>query len=146
MKWIYLLSLCLFMFFASGCCIFRKSTKTVTVTETKIRIDTVIKVIKDTVTKIVEVPLTDTAQLENETSIARSYYDIKLQKLVLSLKGKIFDVPVVMDQIIKTKEKNIESKPSVKLSYLIITIIGFAFIIILFGLIYNLILKKLKIL
>jgi histone H3/H4 len=88
----------------------RNRTETIVIT----KIDTVIKVKIDTVPKIVRVAIHDTASLENTTSVARSYYDTVLNKLVLSLKGKVFDLPVTAGKITITKAdiKSVDRKPN----------------------------------
>jgi hypothetical protein len=87
---IVILSITLF-----SCCTFKK-VQTKIITDTIIKIDTIIKVQRDTITLIKSVRIVDTAYLENTTSIARSYYSTKQQKVVLELKGKAFDVPITV--------------------------------------------------
>ena len=94
------------LFFLFGCCSLKK-TKTETITITKI--DTIIRVVKDTIVKTVSMPLYDTAIIENATSIARSFYNVKTEKIELQLKGKPFDIPIQLQktsyikQIVKEK-------------------------------------------
>lgn len=92
MKVIYIIFISIILF---GCASIKK-TRTQIITETVIRVDTIIKIKTDTVKLINSVKITDTAFLENTTSIARSYYSTKQQRVVLELKGKIFDVPVTV--------------------------------------------------
>lgn len=106
---------------------FKTNIETITVT----KIDTVIKFIPDTflITKLV--PIYDTAFIENESAIAKSYFDTIAHKIVLTLKGKVIDVPVVIDQIITTKENktSVERKP-IFTNYLLAFIIGALFVLI----------------
>ncbi|NMC99097.1 MAG: hypothetical protein GYA62_05190 [Bacteroidales bacterium] len=127
--------------FLFSCCLGKKfKTQIETVTITKI--DTIIKFVPDTIEKIKRVEIHDTAFIENEIAAARSYFDTKTQKIVLSLKGKIIDVPVQIDQIIKTKEQSIERENCIKLSSVIIFIIGAMFFIVLFSIAFSYIKKK----
>lgn len=96
--------------FLFGCCASKKlrtEIKEVTIT----KIDTVIKIKTDTVTKIKEVFYIDTAKIENDYSIAKSYLDTVHKKLVLTLTGKNFSVPIKIDQI---KESNIKKSETEK--------------------------------
>jgi hypothetical protein len=92
----------------SSCCVFRK-VKTKTVTETIIKVDTVIQVRKDTITLVKTVTLHDTAFLENEVAKAKSYYDSTTHKITLQLTGKPFGVPftyykrTIAKEIVKEK-------------------------------------------
>lgn len=104
-RWKSILSVCLLLLLLfSSCCAFKK-TRTETITITKV--DTVIKVVRDTVLRTVSVPLYDTAYIETDVAVARSYYNVKTQKIDLQLKGKVFDVPVQLQrtQYIKQVEK-----------------------------------------
>ena len=74
-------------------------------TETIIKIDTLIKIKTDTITIYQRVPIYDTAYIESKTSKAKSYYDSHSQKIVLSLTGKVFDVPVTVSEIRKQNIK-----------------------------------------
>jgi hypothetical protein len=88
------------LFFSS--CGVLKRTKTVTVTETITKIDTVIHYVHDTATIIKTGFLHDTVTVENKSAIAKEYYDFKTQKINLSLTGKTIDIPVYAN--IHTKE------------------------------------------
>jgi len=68
------------------------------------KIDTIIKVSYDTVPIIREVPVYDTVTIENKVAVARSYINPVTGKLVLSLTGKVFDVPV-RAEVINMREK-----------------------------------------
>jgi len=104
MKWnLKLLLVVLLPVFFFGC-FGMKKIKTVTVTETVIRIDTIIKIQTDTILKIQTVTLHDTAILENNTAIARSYFSTSKQRIVLELKGKTFDVPITVYKSVKQVE------------------------------------------
>jgi hypothetical protein len=95
---LFFISLLLLLF---GCCGLKK-TKTETIIITKV--DTIIRVVKDTVLKTVSVPFYDTAIIENTTSIARSFYNVKTEKIELQLKGKPFDIPVQLQKISYVKQ------------------------------------------
>ena len=84
-------------------------TETITVT----KIDTVVKIVRDTVLKTVSVTIHDTAKIENELSFARSYYDIKTQKIKLELKNKPFNVPVQLQKTQFVKQKEIIKQPDI---------------------------------
>lgn len=94
-SFIYVFVLLLLLFFSS-CGILRR--RTITVTETITKIDTIIKVVYDTAIVIKEAKITDTVIIENKTVIARSYYNPVKNKIVMEVKGKIFDVPVQITQ------------------------------------------------
>ena len=100
MKWITILSVWLLVLLLSLSCCGLKRSRTTTETTTITKVDTIIKVVRDTVLKTVSVPLYDTAYIETETASARSYFNVQTQKIDLQLKGKTFDVPV---QLIKTQ-------------------------------------------
>jgi hypothetical protein len=116
--WILNLSfVVLFSVFFFGCSAMKK-TKTVTVTETLIKIDTVIKIKTDTILKVQYVTLHDTAIIENKTSIAKSYFSTSKQRIVLELKGKSFDVPItVFKKVIEVEKKNESIPIKEKLSF-----------------------------
>jgi hypothetical protein len=86
----------------SGCGSIKKSrTKTETITITKI--DTVLKIRVDTVYKKTTEPLShllsgDTIKTENKVAEARTYFNTNTNKIVLELRGKIFDVPVTISE------------------------------------------------
>lgn len=111
---VLLLSVC-------SCGIIRK--KTVTKTETIIQVDTIIKVKFDTVRIIKEAFLTDTVLIENKTSIARSYFNPISRKIVLELKGKIFDVPVTIDVHKVETKKEVETKQKFPFIYIFLLIL-----------------------
>jgi hypothetical protein len=98
--------------FLCGCCTLKK-TQTEIITETKIKFDTVIIIKRDTITLIKSVTLFDTVTLQNSTALARSYYSVKQQRIILELTGKSFTVPVNVYKhtLIKSniKEKKRES-------------------------------------
>lgn len=91
--------------------------KTKIITETKIEVDTIIKVRVDTVTIIDSLPLQrflagkDTLKLENKVAAAKTYFNLSKQKIVLELQGKGFDLPVKI-QATKTVTKEIPVKKS----------------------------------
>lgn len=84
-------------------------TETITV----IKVDTIVRVVRDTVLKTVSVTLHDTAFIDNELSSARSYYDIKTQKIKLELKNKPFNVPVQLQKTQYVKQKEIIKEPDI---------------------------------
>ena len=95
MKWkYYFLLFCAFVLFGVSGCFGTRKTRTKVITETVIRLDTIIRVQTDTITIIKSVRLTDTVILENSTAKARSYYSLEKKRIVLELTGKRFDVPV----------------------------------------------------
>ena len=113
-KWnINLLSVALLSAFLFGCFGQRK-IQTRTITTTVIRIDTIIKIQNDTILKMQTVTLRDTAILENQTSIARSYFSTQKQKIVLELKGKSFDVPITVYKSVVKDAQVKESLPTTK--------------------------------
>jgi hypothetical protein len=114
----------------SASCSTSKKFKTITETITVTKIDTVIKYVPDTTKHIAIVPIQDTAEIETESAIARSYFNVKTQKIELTLKGKIIDVPVVIDQVITTKENktSVERKP-VFSNYLLAVMLGALFVL-----------------
>lgn len=114
MKCLLLLLLSLFLcLFLSSCGVLKKLRNKSEVTVIT-KIDTVIIIKKDTVPKIVKVTLHDTAFVENTVASAKSYFDTTLQKIVLSLKGKVFIVPVKESKITITKAdiKTVDRKPN----------------------------------
>ena len=110
-KWKILFLLFLLPVFLSGCCVGKKS-KTTTTTLTIYKVDTIVKVKIDTVFKYAEAPLTDTVFIENTVAEARSYYNPTTNKIVLQLRGKVFDVPIKIDAVKKqvVKQKTVEKK------------------------------------
>lgn len=116
MRWYSKLFLAAFvccLFF--GCASWKKTrTQTQTVTTTVIRIDTIIKIKTDTILKVQEVMLHDTAIVENEHAVARTYYSTTKQRIVLELKGKNFNVPVTIykkvEQVKNEKSKEVVVK------------------------------------
>lgn len=103
--------LVLLIVFTCSCSISKKSriqTETVTVT----KIDTIIPVAYDTITIYKTATITDTVTIENKVARAKSFVDAATGKLVISLQGKVFDVPVKASVIERKKQdiKNIEKK------------------------------------
>jgi len=135
-KTIFLKLFSLFIFvvlFLCSCC----STKKITTTTTKIKVDTVLTIKYDTVTIYKEVYLTDTVEIVNTTSVARAYYNVSTQKIALELKGVPFNVPFNFDKLVTTKT-TVVSKPKCKFLTLIMTFgFGFmvGFIVVAFGII-----------
>lgn len=98
MKWTRWLFLALlFLPFYYGCSLKR------TIIRTEYKIDTVIRVIPDTVYRERVATWTDTVYIENEQSEARAFVDFKGTRIVVQMKGKIFDVPV-RTSVIETRE------------------------------------------
>jgi hypothetical protein len=110
MKWITQLLL-LSLLLLSSCCSTKK-TKTITETVTTYKVDTVVKIKYDTVYKHTEAYLTDTLYIENTVAEARSYFNPIKNKIVLELRGKVFDVPIRVDVTKQqtTKQKTVEKK------------------------------------
>ena len=92
-------------------CFGSKKVQIRTVTETVIKIDTIIQIQTDTVTLIKSVRFTDTAYLENPTALAKSYYSTQKQRIVLELKGKTFDVPVTIYKKVQQITDNKTNEP-----------------------------------
>lgn len=133
-KWkiLSLVLLAVLLLLQSSCLSKKRLIKTETITVTKV--DTIIKVVRDTVLKTVSVPLYDTAKVETETAIAKSFYNISTQKIELQLKGKIFDVPVQLQktQYIKQKEKikEFSTTKAICYSFVFLLIMSLLFLII----------------
>jgi hypothetical protein len=126
-------------FSLSGCAGFKK-VQTVTITTTKIKIDTVILIKTDTVKLFQSVYLTDTAKLENKTSVAKSYFSTEKKRIVLELSGKPFNVPVTIYKQVEQKqtEKIKEVKPVLTVgSKITIYIFSFMLLLVLFWLFKN---------
>ena len=116
-----------------SCNIFKRVTKTKTITETVYYVDTIVIVHKDTIPIYCEVYLYDTAFIETETFITKSYVDTITKTLILEAKGKEFEVPVKIKETVKTTEKKKEKEPNNKR---ILILVGIGFIL------YNLFLYK----
>ena len=86
----------------------RTKTKIQTITITKI--DTIIKIIPDTVTIKRYVTITDTAKIETKTANAKAYFSPIKNKIVLELKLKPFDVPVKLSKKVTENKKTNEVK------------------------------------
>lgn len=111
MRWSQLYALLVLSLLLSSCGILRR--KTITTTETITRLDTVIIIRRDTITKEIRGEIHDTLRLENIMSVAKTYYDTTNKKMVLSLRGKTFAVPlsiykkeVTTESIKETKRPN----------------------------------------
>ena len=65
-------------------------------------VDTVLHIQFDRVPLVTQVVITDTAILENKTSIAKSYYSPEQKKIILTLAGKLVDVPVKISKTTTT--------------------------------------------
>ena len=131
-NYLFLVLLAVPLLLLSGCLSKKKLIKTETTTVTKV--DTIIKVVKDTVLKTVSVPFYDTAYIETETATARSFYNVNTQKIELSLKGKVFDVPVKLHRTEYIKQKEIIKEPVINLGawlymFVILLIVLFSYVI-----------------
>lgn len=122
MKWTYPVLYLLLLSLLSSCGIFRNFTKTVTKTEVITKIDTIYKVKIDTVTITKEAYLTDTVVIENTVAVARSYYNPVKNKIVVELRGKVFDLPIKINQRTFTDQKIIKKEPSLKSVYIVLLI------------------------
>lgn len=103
--------LILLIIFTCSCSVTKKSrirTETITIT----KIDTIIHIAYDTVTTYNSATVTDTVTIENKVARAKSFVDVTTGKIVISLQGKIFDVPVKASVIERKKEdiKSVEKK------------------------------------
>ena len=107
-KWKLLLFCGVVLLFSLFGCSIAKKTKTITTTLTVIHVDTIIRIIKDTIKITNEVYLNDTAFIEIETAKARSYYNPIKNKIVLEITGKIFNIPVKINKTTTTKTNIIE--------------------------------------
>jgi hypothetical protein len=117
----------------------RTKNKSVAVTEKFI--DTNIVLVFDTVPIYDTVLINDTAFLENKTSEARSYWNPKMNKIVLELKGKPFDVNIKLH---KKETKTVFTKETKKEPKTFIVIIGFTLLLIFFYFIAAMIVKSIK--
>jgi hypothetical protein len=107
MKQFFLLavfSLALLLFGLSSCGIMKK-TKTITITETVIKIDTIIKIKVDTVPIVKTAYIIDTVRFENNYVRAKSYINLQTQKITLELTGKNFGVPIKINSSVTEKVK-----------------------------------------
>jgi hypothetical protein len=112
-----LLTFVLLSFSFVGCGIIRK--KTIIKTEKTIQIDTVIQIKTDTITIIDSTALKrflagDTLKAENKESVAKTFFNPSTQKVELTLKGKIFEVPLKINQKIIERKKEVETKRTYK--------------------------------
>lgn len=112
-KWKIILSVLLLLCLLCQSCFLSKKSRTMIETITVTKIDTVVKIVRDTVLKTVSVTIHDTAKIDNELSSARSYYDIKTQKIKLELKNKPFSVPVQLQKTQYVKQKEIIKEPDI---------------------------------
>jgi hypothetical protein len=95
-------------------------TETITI----VKVDTIIKFVPDTLIKIDSVYYTDTAKVDTPVATARAYYNVRTQHITLSLKGKIIDVPVKINQVAIKREdvREVNKKPATAI-YIIIAIL-----------------------
>jgi hypothetical protein len=118
MKWLtvyffrLLLLLSVLVFFLS--CSALKKTRSKTETRIQYKIDTVLHINFDNIPVVSRGTISDTLRAENKTAFAKTYYDFSLQKIILTLKGKPFDVPVKANVIKTVEEKtlNVQRKPN----------------------------------
>jgi hypothetical protein len=112
-------------------CSTMKKTKSHIRTETITRIDTVIVYKPDTIPVIKTVLLHDTAVIENKEAVARSYYSVTKNKIVLELKMKSFDIPLRATKTVTTnQDKKIVERKNPNKIFFIIGLILIAVIII----------------
>jgi hypothetical protein len=67
--------------------------------------------VPDTIPVIRYVRITDTAYIENNTAIAKSYFSTTRQRIVLELSGKKFDVPVTIFKKVTQERDEKKSEP-----------------------------------
>jgi hypothetical protein len=109
------------LLFLCSCSVSKHIEKTHTVIQSKI--DTVITFhFELPKPKYVTVKITDTAIVENETAIAKSYFNPITQKIVLELKGKEFKAPIKINRIETTDKKEVDIQ-TINKAYKFMTII-----------------------
>ena len=93
-----------------GCGIVRKKTKTIT--ETIIKIDTILIYKHDTIPIIKKAYLHDTIKIENSSSKVIVYVDTTLHMIVAKLEGKPLSIPIIINSHIRTTtvEKSVKRK------------------------------------
>lgn len=127
-KLVTLYPVLLWLLFASVACCGSKKSRTITETTIITKVDTLIQVVKDTVYKTVSAPLYDTLYIENEVAGARSFYNVKTQRIELSLKGKVFDVPVQLQRTEYIKQKQVIRETTLGMwIYLFVVLLIFLF-------------------
>lgn len=90
-----------------SCSLQRKSFQTI---QTITKIDTIIRIVKDTVVKTKESLITDTVFIENEVARAKSFVNKATGTLVIQLQGKPFEVPVIAERKVTATNKEITKK------------------------------------
>jgi len=125
----YIFFIFLFFVCCSSCSLVNR-TKTTTLETKQTVIDTIIHITYDTNTIEKSATVYDTVTIENKVARAKSFVDVKTGKLVLSLQGKIFDVPVKAS-VIETKQQEIKNIEYRKTKWYLYFITGFVLGIIL---------------
>ena len=110
----YVWLLSVLLFFCTSCGFIRKTGTTEKIVQ-KIKIDTLITIRPAFMPVTVHFPIWDTARAENPYSTAVSYIDIVTGRIVLTLTGKLFSVPVQMvkENITDKKDFTNSRKPNV---------------------------------
>ena len=125
----YIFFIFLFFVCCSSCSLVNR-TKTTTLETKQTVIDTIIHITYDTNTIEKSATVYDTVTIENKVARAKSFVDVKTGKLMLSLQGKIFDVPVKAS-VIETKQQEIKNIEYRKTKWYLYFITGFVLGIIL---------------
>lgn len=91
-----------------GCSLSKKIIKTNTIKT--IKVDTILIVKTDTIYRKVEKNIFDTVTIQTKTFRVISFVDTIRKKIIVEAKGENFDLPVKIDQEVKTSEKVKEVK------------------------------------
>jgi hypothetical protein len=122
---LFILFFVVFVSFVICSCGIMKRTKSITVTERVTKIDTIIHYVHDTIPIVKQSTLYDTVTIENKTAIAKEYYNFKTQKIVLSLIGKSFDIPVHANVQTKETKKDVVINRKSNIEFVIFFIAAF---------------------
>ena len=97
----------------TGCCIFRKTVTTETVTVHNV--DTIIQVKHDTIRITKTVNLTDTLFIETVSGKIVTYIDTTVQKIVTTFTGNVFNIPanipvktITITETVKPKKQGLK--------------------------------------
>jgi hypothetical protein len=103
---LFLLLLLLLSGLVSSCGIMRK-TRVITVTETVVKIDTIVRIKQDSIKILKTEKLTDTVFYENKFVRAKSFVNLQTQKITLQLQNKSFNVPIKINEVKKENKTEI---------------------------------------